>query len=272
MTPEEVFGARLRAIRERRRWSQVDLGDRLRRTGMTLHQTQIARIELGRRALRLNEATALAHVLDMPLQELIDASSQDEDDTSELGNVAELEVKLSEQRDILVELIIASGEARERLEGAQRAKDKAVVELERAKDRLAAASDRYQEAAAAHQEMVRRVSAAHATIAELEARLKRAITHGSAHADNDEIKHKAGLPEAASDELEVTIPVGDETISLRIEQAGPQQWNYVVLSDGGREILRSGDYSSDDRVRYAREIVKYKLLHEGLRIEEIGPR
>jgi transcriptional regulator with XRE-family HTH domain len=271
-TPEVIFGSRLRAIRERRRWSQADLGELVRQAGVTLHQTQIARIELGQRALRLNEAAALAQVLNIPLQNLIDVSSEDEEDTIELGNVVELEAELEEQRGTLVRLIIVSGEAREWLEEAQRAKDRAAVELERAKDRFAAASARYQEASAAHQKAVRQVSAVHSTIAELGARLKRALAHDPANMGKEEISHDGGLPTLASDEREVRVPYRDSTISLRIERTGPEKWNYVVVSHDGAEMLRSGDYSSSDRARYAREILKYKLLREDLRIEEMGPR
>jgi len=269
-----IFGARLRAIRERRRWSQADLGDQLKQAGLPLHQTQIARIELGQRALRLNEATALAQVLNIPLQNLIEASPDDEDATVELGHVVEIEAELEEQRRVLVELIIASGEAREWLDQAQTARDQAALELERAKDRFATASAVHQEASAGHQEMTKKVSAVHSTMAELGERLKRALKNGPAHQEDEETEQDRGgrLPTAASDEIEVSVPYEETMVSIRIEQTGAEKWNYVVVYGDGSEIVRSGDYSSRDRARHAREIVKYKIIHEKRRIEDMGSR
>lgn len=263
-TPEMIFGARLRAIREERRWSQADLGERLKQLGIALHQTQIARIELGRRALRLNEATALARVLNTPLQELIEASSGG--GTAGLDAIAELEADIEEQRMKLMDLIIAATEAKERTAQAQAAKEQAQDTLERAKGRLA-------EAATAHREIEQRIATVHRRMEELGTRLKLALDHDpDPAADEGKEQESEQFAVVASDEPEISIPYDDSMVSIRIEQTGPQKWNYVVLSSDDAEIMRSGDFSSGDRVRHAREIAKHKLLHEKRRIEEIGPR
>ncbi|WP_430497870.1 helix-turn-helix domain-containing protein [Micromonospora trifolii] len=67
---EQRFGAQVRRAREERGWSQEALARKLRDTaGIELHQTAIARLERGERAIRLNEVTALARILDLDLTE-----------------------------------------------------------------------------------------------------------------------------------------------------------------------------------------------------------
>jgi transcriptional regulator with XRE-family HTH domain len=68
-TPEEQFGQLVRAGRERRGWSQEMLSRRLRDlTDAAVDQSGIARIEAGRRAIRLNEVAALSEVLNIDLR------------------------------------------------------------------------------------------------------------------------------------------------------------------------------------------------------------
>jgi transcriptional regulator with XRE-family HTH domain len=69
-TSEARFGARVRQAREDRGWSQEALARHLRDTaaGVDLHQSAIARLERGERAIRFNEAAALAKVLNIDLR------------------------------------------------------------------------------------------------------------------------------------------------------------------------------------------------------------
>ena len=68
-TPEQQFGAQVREAREVRRWSQEALARHLRdEAGLELHQTAIARLERGERAIRFNEVTALAKLLGLDLE------------------------------------------------------------------------------------------------------------------------------------------------------------------------------------------------------------
>lgn len=66
---EQRFGAQVREGREIRGWSQEALARHLREAaGIELHQTAIARLERGERAIRFNEVTALAKLLGLDLQ------------------------------------------------------------------------------------------------------------------------------------------------------------------------------------------------------------
>ncbi|MEU8391528.1 helix-turn-helix transcriptional regulator [Micromonospora sp. NPDC048843] len=66
---EQQFGAQVREAREIRGWSQEGLARHLRESaGLELHQTAIARLERGERAIRFNEVTALAKLLGLDLQ------------------------------------------------------------------------------------------------------------------------------------------------------------------------------------------------------------
>lgn len=68
-TPEARFGNRVRAAREDRGWSQEALARHLKEAaGVELHQSAIARLERGERAIRFNEAAALAKVLNIDLR------------------------------------------------------------------------------------------------------------------------------------------------------------------------------------------------------------
>lgn len=65
---EQRFGAQVREAREGRGWSQEALARNLRdTTGIDLHQTAIARLERGERAIRFNEVAAMANLLGLDL-------------------------------------------------------------------------------------------------------------------------------------------------------------------------------------------------------------
>ncbi len=55
--------------------SQSRLAEMLATVGVDVHQTAIARLECGKRAVRFNEATALARVLDLDLRAIADGRS-----------------------------------------------------------------------------------------------------------------------------------------------------------------------------------------------------
>lgn len=72
-TVSRVFRENLRRHREARNWTQGDLARYLRDTGATAlgHQTTLARLESGQRAVRLDEAVIIARVLDITLDQLL---------------------------------------------------------------------------------------------------------------------------------------------------------------------------------------------------------
>jgi transcriptional regulator with XRE-family HTH domain len=80
------FGRRLRAERERRGWTQVELAERLADAGWPVNPTVLAKVESAnegvQRSLKVDEALAVAEVFEMSLDSLLgratDAESSDE--------------------------------------------------------------------------------------------------------------------------------------------------------------------------------------------------
>lgn len=64
---ESVLADKFRELREERGWSQVHLSQRLAAWGFDMHQTTIAKLEAGKRPLRVAEMFALAHVFRLPV-------------------------------------------------------------------------------------------------------------------------------------------------------------------------------------------------------------
>jgi transcriptional regulator with XRE-family HTH domain len=57
---------KFKQLREQRGWSQEDVSDRLREIGFDMHQTTVAKMEKGKRPLRVAELFALSHVFGLP--------------------------------------------------------------------------------------------------------------------------------------------------------------------------------------------------------------
>lgn len=68
---EANFALRMRLLREARGISQAEIAARVTRMGMALPQQTIARIETGKRSLRLDEATAIARALSVDLFDML---------------------------------------------------------------------------------------------------------------------------------------------------------------------------------------------------------
>jgi transcriptional regulator with XRE-family HTH domain len=70
VTAEERFGAYVREVREGRGWTQEQLRRQLNdQFSVDLSSTAMARLEQGKRPIRLNEVTALAKLLGLDLQQ-----------------------------------------------------------------------------------------------------------------------------------------------------------------------------------------------------------
>lgn len=65
MRPGQIFAQQLRAVRERRRWNQQQLADRLAELGDPMDRSTIAKIENGSRQISLDEALRLAAALEV---------------------------------------------------------------------------------------------------------------------------------------------------------------------------------------------------------------
>ena len=73
------FAQRVKAERERRRISQTQLVTALAaKNGIRWHQSTMTKVEAGERPVRLMEALALASVLGMPLDDLLDDPDSEE--------------------------------------------------------------------------------------------------------------------------------------------------------------------------------------------------
>lgn len=69
------FGERLKAEREARGWSQPQFAELLLAQGVTpMHATTIAKIEAGKRSVRIVEAVGMADVFEVPLDTLMGRS------------------------------------------------------------------------------------------------------------------------------------------------------------------------------------------------------
>lgn len=87
---EDLFGARLRYERERRSMTQADVAKALERVyGIKLHPSAIAKMEtrdVSRpRVIRLNEATAIASLFGMSIDDMLEASDDAVKEATELA-------------------------------------------------------------------------------------------------------------------------------------------------------------------------------------------
>jgi transcriptional regulator with XRE-family HTH domain len=73
-----VFARQVRDTRERKKWTQSDLANRLESLGYPIDRSAIARIEMGKRDVSLDEALAFAVALGVPPGSLILPRSMDE--------------------------------------------------------------------------------------------------------------------------------------------------------------------------------------------------
>jgi transcriptional regulator with XRE-family HTH domain len=70
-SPSQVFAERTREVRDRRRWSQQDLADRLSELGAPLDRAGIARLENGNRGISLDDAITLTVALGAQFMHMI---------------------------------------------------------------------------------------------------------------------------------------------------------------------------------------------------------
>lgn len=88
---EERFVARMAQARRKAGISQNALARELSATGLPFHQPTVARIEAGERGVSLNEAAAIAAVLELSLQEMCRNEGETPDKASLYGLIDELD-------------------------------------------------------------------------------------------------------------------------------------------------------------------------------------
>lgn len=72
------FREQLRAERERLGWSQAEMAKALSANGFPLHASAIAKIEAGDRAVRIDEAVAIADALDVELEDMLPSAPNEQ--------------------------------------------------------------------------------------------------------------------------------------------------------------------------------------------------
>ncbi|MBN7456298.1 helix-turn-helix transcriptional regulator [Mycobacteroides abscessus] len=110
----EYLRGKLKAERAQRNWSQADVAKLLSANGFQMYPTTIAKIEAGDRAVKIEEAIALADLFDITLDALTGRNYERTGQVSEMGALSataeKLMPELASARDQLVN-------AAERLEG-----------------------------------------------------------------------------------------------------------------------------------------------------------
>jgi transcriptional regulator with XRE-family HTH domain len=86
---ETHFRKRLKDERDRRGWSQEELARRLSERGVAVHASTIAKIETNARAVRLDEAAAIAELFGLSLDALLGRKAVEDDQAHAMGVVAE---------------------------------------------------------------------------------------------------------------------------------------------------------------------------------------
>lgn len=66
LTLEQAMCDQFRRLREERGWSQTELSTRLASFGIDMHQTTIAKVEAGKRPLRVSEMFGFSHAFGLP--------------------------------------------------------------------------------------------------------------------------------------------------------------------------------------------------------------
>lgn len=74
MTPEQMFGQTMRALRKRSGYTQAEIADQLVAYGIKLDPSAVTRMENGDRSVRLNEAVAVATILFVSLPDILESS------------------------------------------------------------------------------------------------------------------------------------------------------------------------------------------------------
>jgi transcriptional regulator with XRE-family HTH domain len=74
--PDVQFGRRLRYMREQAGLTQRQLADLMRAAGCKMHQTTVAKIEAGERAVSLSEAAEFAEQLGIDLTQMINVGQR----------------------------------------------------------------------------------------------------------------------------------------------------------------------------------------------------
>ncbi|WP_169807093.1 helix-turn-helix domain-containing protein [Micromonospora rosaria] len=135
---EETFGAQVRKAREVRGWTQERLRTYLRdASGIDLSSTAMARLEQGKRPIRLNEVAALTDLLDLSLTQYGGRSAQVSEQEYE-----ELRARLTTMADQEYRLV----DMLRRVDAEREALHRQVAEVRHARNQIAVTLAEYDRA------------------------------------------------------------------------------------------------------------------------------
>src|SRR5262249_43205040 len=98
---EQRFAANLRLLRERHGISQVKLSQEMAARGWPWRQQTVTRLENGQRMIRFGEATALAEILDTPLERFTRAGPE----AAEAERLAAIGARLHHYYDAVADIV-----------------------------------------------------------------------------------------------------------------------------------------------------------------------
>jgi transcriptional regulator with XRE-family HTH domain len=109
---ERVLCQKVAQLREERGWSQAELARRLSAIGFEMHQTTVAKLEAGKRPLRVAEAFALAQVFGLPPLAMFYMPVKGEDHGMDYmrNRLTRLDERLKETGDEIMRMVEAFAE------------------------------------------------------------------------------------------------------------------------------------------------------------------
>lgn len=141
----DAIGTAVRRYREHLGMSQQELGRRMSQLGFSWHQMTVQRTETAKRALRLDEAVALASIFDIPIEDLYRQDADEESYERVLNELTIYEETLATTQARVAEFHARANylgqeamEARRRFDDAQLAYDQAVRAAQESAELLAA--------------------------------------------------------------------------------------------------------------------------------------
>jgi transcriptional regulator with XRE-family HTH domain len=82
-TPEQLAARQLRLLRQGRRWSQLEVAEKMRAYGYRWSQATVTRLESASRPIRLNELADLATLYGVRVAQFLESGTPDDIETLE---------------------------------------------------------------------------------------------------------------------------------------------------------------------------------------------
>lgn len=112
-SPERIFARRQRHERERRGWRYQDLADAVAKQGIRLNYSAFAKTETAGRAVRLDEAVAVARAFGLLLSQMTTEAGSTQIEAELAAAQKEMAAAIDESEDAVRRAAIAWNRARE---------------------------------------------------------------------------------------------------------------------------------------------------------------